>query len=195
MTFDMVIARIRRALMLDATAYEEARDDGSFTLFAIGAAVVGVLLAAIGAWLWAETVLSYSPSGWFVDTMILGTIFTIVLFLIGVGVIYLMLSQVFGAEMTADGLVRVATMTHLPYGLSLFIFIPGIGFAFGILSIAAMFYYTVFGIRAAYPNVDGLKAMVSVLVGFAIWAAVIPIISGSPDNNFVTGVFVYSLFD
>jgi hypothetical protein len=195
MTFEMVVARIRRALMLDVTAYEETRDDGSFTLFALGAAFVGVLLAAIGAWLWAETVLTSTPDGWFVDTMILGTMFTIVLFLIGGGVIYLMLSQVFAADMTADGLVRVVAMTHLPYGLSLLIFIPEIGFAFGILSIAAMFYYTVFGIRAAYPNVDGLRAMMAVFAGFAIWAAVIPLISDSPDNNFVTGVFVYSLFD
>ena len=48
------------------------------------------------------------------DTVILGTIFTIVLFLIGVAVIYLMLSQVFGEETTPDALVRVVTLTHLP---------------------------------------------------------------------------------
>jgi len=127
--------------------------------------------------------------------VILGTLFTIVLFLIGIAVIYLVLGQVFGEEMAADGLVRVASLTHLPYGLSLLIFIPEIGFAFGILSVAAMYYYTVFGIRAAYPNVDNMRAMVSVALGFAVWAAVIPIISDLPDNNWVTGVFVYSLVE
>jgi len=195
MTFELVIARIRQALMLDVAAYEETRDDSQFTPFAIGAAVIAVLLAAIGAWLWADTIPNSKPSGWFVDTMILGTLFTIVLFLIGIAVIYLLLSQVFGEEMTPDGLVRVVTLTHIPYALSLFVFVPAIGFAFGLLAIAAMFYYTIFGIRAAYPNVDNLRAMIAVLVGFAVWAIIIPIISDAPDNNWVTGIFVYSLYE
>ena len=117
------------------------------------------------------------------------------LFLIGVAVIYLLLSQVFGEEITPDALVRVVTLTHLPFGLGLFVFIPQIGFAFGLASVAATFYYTIFGIRAAYPNVDNLRAMIAVLLGFAVWAVVIPIISDYPDNNWVTGVFVYSLID
>src|SRR2546422_373803 len=103
MTLDQVIARIRRALMLDPAVYEEIRDDTNFTLVSIGSAAVAVLLAAIGAW--------------------------------------------------------------------------------------------IFGIRAAYPNVDNLRAMIAVLLGFAVWAVVIPIISDYPDNNWVTGVFVYSLID
>jgi hypothetical protein len=195
MTFELVIARIRQAMLLDVAAYEETRDDSQFTPFAIGAMVVAVLLAAIGAWLFGDTILNVKPSGWFVDTMIFGTIFTIVLFLIGVAVIYLVLSQVFGEEMTPEGLVRVVTLTHLPYALGLFIFLPGLGFAFGILSIAAMFYYTVFGIRAAYPAVDNLRAMIAVLAGFAVWAIVIPLISDGPDNDWATGIFVYSLFE
>ncbi|TMF05229.1 MAG: hypothetical protein E6I38_11945 [Chloroflexi bacterium] len=195
MTLDQVIARIRRVLMLEPAAYEEVRDDTQFTFVSIGAAAVAVLLAAIGAWLFGETVLDPAPGLGFVDTVILGTIFTIVLFLIGVAVIYLMLSQVFGEETTPDALVRVVTLTHLPFGLGLFVFIPQIGFAFGLASIAATFYYTIFGIRAAYPNVDALRAMIAVLLGFAVWAMVIPIISDYPDNNWVTGVFVYSLID
>jgi len=195
MTLDQVIARIRRVLMLDTTAYEETRDDASFTLVALGVAAAGVVLAAIGAWLWGETVPSSAPDGWFVDTVILGTLFTAVLFLIGIAVIYLMLSQVYGTEMAPDALVRVVAMTHLPYGLGLLIFIPEIGFAFGLLSVAAMFYFTVFGIRAAYPNVDNLRAVISVGAGFAVWAAILPILSDLPDNNWVTGVFVYSLFE
>src|SRR5436309_13956489 len=127
MTVDQVIARIRRILMLEPAAYEEVRDDTQFTFVSIGAAAVAVLLAAIGAWLFGETVLDPAPGLGFADTVIFGTIFTIVLFLIGVAVIYLMLSQVFGEEITPDALVRVVTLTHLPFGLGLFVFIPQIG--------------------------------------------------------------------
>ncbi len=195
MTVDEVIARIRRALMLEPAAFEEVRDDTNFTLVSIGSAGIAVLLAAIGAWLFGETVLDPAPGLGFVDTVIFGTIFTVVLFLIGVAVIYLMLTQVFGEETTPDALARVVTLTHLPYGLGLFVFVPQIGFAFGLASIAATFYYTIFGIRSAYPNVDNLRAMIAVLLGFAVWAMLIPIISDYPDNNWVTGVFVYSLID
>ncbi len=89
MTVDEVIARIRRALMLEPAAFEEVRDDTNFTLVSIGSAGIAVLLAAIGAWLFGETVLDPAPGLGFVDTVIFGTIFTVVLFLIGVAVIYL----------------------------------------------------------------------------------------------------------
>ena len=94
MTFESAIARIRRAIMLDPAAFEEARDDAPFTVFAAGAAALAVFLAAIGAWLWAETVLNVTPNGWFVDTMFIGTILTLVLFAGGIAAIYLMLTRV-----------------------------------------------------------------------------------------------------
>ena len=103
MTLDQIIARIRRAMLLDVTAYEETRDDSTFTLFSVGAAGVGIVLAAIGAWLYGETVIDDpAPGTGFVDTVILGTIFTAVLFIIGALAIYLLLGQVFGQEMSAD---------------------------------------------------------------------------------------------
>lgn len=196
MTLDQIIARIRRAMLLDTTAYEETRDDTAFTPFSLVAGGTSVLLAAIGAWLYGEFVIDDAlPGTGFVDTVILGTIFTAVLFIIGALAIYLLLGQVLNQEMSADGLFRVVTLTYTPYGLGLFVFIPQIGFAFGLASIAATFYYTVFGIRAAYPNTQTRQVMLSVLAGFAVWAIVIPLISDYPNDNFVTGVFVYSLFD
>ncbi len=196
MTLDQIIARIRRAMLLDVTAYEETRDDATFTLFAVAAAGVGVVLAAIGAWLYGETVIDDpAPGTGFVDTVILGTIFTGVLFIIGALAIYLLLGQVFGHEMSADGLFRIVMLTYLPFGLGLLVFIPEFGFAFGLASVAATFYYTIFGIRAAYPSTELTQVMLSVLAGFAVWALVIPFISDYPNDNFVTGVFVYSLFD
>src|SRR5262245_19708537 len=126
MTADQVIERIRRILMLEPTAFEEVRDDTQFTFISLGAAAFAVLLAAIGAWLWGKAVASSTPSGWFTDTVLLGTIFTIVLFLIGVAIIYLIFSQVFGEATTPDAFVRVVTLTHLPYALGLFVFLPQI---------------------------------------------------------------------
>ena len=190
MTADQVIARIRRALLLDATAYEETRDDNAFTLVSLAAAGLAVLLGAIGAWLWASTVLEATPDGWFVDTVILGTIFLAILWLIGIGVMYLILAQLYGEQLTPDGLLRVATLGHLPFALSLLVFIPEIGFGFAMLGIAATFFYTNFAIRAAYPEIDTLRVMLAVVAGFAVWLFILPILTSSGDA-YAPGPFVY----
>ena len=187
------INRIRRALSLEQAAFEEIRDDAAFTPFAAGLAAVAVLLAALGAWLFGETVLDFKPDGWFVETFILGSIFTILLFLAGVAVTYVVLAQVYRETIAPDAFARIASLGYLPFALGLLVFIPEIGFGFGILSIAAMFFYTVFGLRAAYPAIDSLRIVVAVLLGFAVWATILPLIGEFPDSNFATGIFVFGL--
>jgi cation transport ATPase len=196
MPTETILTRIQRAMMLDARAYEEARDDATFTPYAVAAAVIAVFLAAIGAWLWAETVLDFTPDGWFVDTVILGFIFTVVLFLVGAGVMYVVLTQLLREEIPSmDGFLRVALLGHIGYAVSLLVFIPEIGFAFGILAVAFVYFDTIFGIRAAYPNTGMFNVALAVTIGVLVWAALIPLISDYPDNNFVTGTFVYALTD
>jgi hypothetical protein len=188
-----IIDRVRRALSLDQAVFEEVRDDAAFTPIAAGLAAAAVLLAALGAWLFGDTVLDFTPDGWFVDTFVLGSIFTILLFMAGIGVTYVVLVQVYREEVVPDALVRIVALGYIPFALGLLVFIPEIGFGFGILSIAAMFFYTVFGLRAAYPTIDSLRIVVAVLLGFAVWSMILPLISDLPDNNFATGVFVFGL--
>ena len=49
MPIDQVIARLRRAMLLDTTAFEEARDDAAFTPYALAAAAIAVLIGGIGS--------------------------------------------------------------------------------------------------------------------------------------------------
>ena len=176
MTFDQAIRRIRRALMLEEAAFVEARDDPAFTLFAGGAAALAVFIAAIGAYLYGQVVLSYTPDGFLVDTLLFGSILLLVLWAIGVIAVYLILVQLYGEEITTDGLARVLLLGHIPFAVSLLVFLPEIGFGFGILAIAAMFFYSMFGMRAAYPRIDPLRVMFAVLGGFFVWAAILPIL-------------------
>jgi hypothetical protein len=196
MPTETIFSRIQRAIMLDARAYEETRDDAAFTPYILGIAALAVFLAALGAWLWAETVYSVTPDGWFVDTVILGFIFTAVLFLAGIGVMYLVMTQLLREEVPSlDGFLRVALLGHLGYAVSFLVLIPEIGFAFGLLAVAFVYFDTIFGIRAAYPNAGTFNVALAVTIGILVWAFLIPLISGAPDNNFVTGPFVYSLFE
>jgi hypothetical protein len=196
MAAEQAIRTMQRALMLDGSAYEEIRDDKSYTPYTVGAAGVAVLLAAIGAWLWAETIADNTPDGWFFDTVIVGTIFTAALMAAGLGVMYVVLSQVLRETIPApDAFVRVAALGHVSYAVAVLVFLPELGFGFGLLAIAFVFFDTVFAIRSAYPAVSPWNASVAVTLGMAVWLALLPIFSDAPDNNFVTGPFVYSLFE
>ena len=190
MPTEQIIARIRRALLLDQTAFEEARDDATFTPFAAALAAIAVLIGGLGAWLWSAAVLEDTPDGFFVDAVILGVIFLILLWAAGLAVMYLVLTQVYREEATPDALLRVAALGHLPFVVSFFVFIPGIGFGFGLLAIAAMFFYTIYGLRAAFPAIDPLRVMIAVVAGFAVWAMILPLLS-SPGDAFTPGTFVY----
>jgi hypothetical protein len=56
-----------------------------------------------------------------------------------------------------------------------------------------MFFYTVFGLRAAFPAIEPLRIVFAVLLGFAVWGMILPLVGELPDNNFATGVFVFGL--
>lgn len=190
MPTEQIISRLRRALLLDETVFAEVRDDRTFTPFALVAAGVAVVLGAIGAFLWGQIVLEETPDGFFMDSVILGSLFLILLWLAGVGVMYLLFAQVFRVELTPDSLARVVALGHLPFALSLLVFIPEIGFAFGMLALAAMFYYTIAGLRAAFPAVDHMSTMLTVAAGFAVWLIVMPLLT-STDDAFAPGPFVF----
>lgn len=191
MAFDQLIARLRRAMMLDATAFEEARDDAAFTPLALGAAAVAVLIAGIGTFLWGEVV-GDGVDGLFVDAVILGSIFLVLLWVAGIAITYVVLTQLYRETVAPDALARVMAVGHLPFALGLLVFIPGIGFAFGLLSIALAFFYTIYGIRAAFPTIDPFRVLVSVVAGFAVWTMILPLLTG-PDDAFAPGVFIFEV--
>lgn len=194
MPTEEMVARLRRALSLDQSAFVELRDDASFTGFAAALAAVVILIAGLGAWLFGKVVLDSTPDGYFVDTVILGPIFTILLWLAAVAVIYLILTQFYGETLRPDALFRVCAVGLLPFLLGALVFIPEIGFGFGFLSAALVFYLTVFGLSAAF-SMGTMRTVLATVAGFAVLGMILPLISGFPENNFVTGFFVYSLVD
>ena len=192
MTSDEIIRRLARILHLDENAFIEVRDDARWTPVCVAVLVASVFLAAIGAWLYGHTVLSTTPDRWLVDTVILGTIITTLLFFAGVGVIYVLVTQGFRYNIAPDALLRVVTVSHLPFALSFLVFIPKLGFGFGMLSFMALFFYTVYGLRSTIMGANTFNLMIAVFAGFAVWAMVVPLVT-DPGNDFFSGAFVYSL--
>lgn len=191
MAIDQLIARLRRAMMLDATAFEEARDDATFTPLALAAAAIAVFIAGIGTFLWSAIIFD-DTGDIFVEATILGSIFLILLWLAGIAVSYVVLTQVFRESVAPDALARVMAIGHIPFALGLLIFIPGIGFAFGLLSVSLLFFYTMYGVRAAFPSIDPLRVLIAVVAGFAVWSMILPLLTSSGDA-FAPGVFIYEV--
>jgi len=183
------MARVRRALLLDVGVFEEARDDRLFTPFAIITAGGAALLAGIGAFLWSWIILDETED-FFLEATILGTIFLLLLWLVGMITTYFLLAQTYREKVALDALIRVMCLGHVPFALSLLVFVPGLGFGFALLAVAATFFYTNYGVRAAYPGIDPMHVMIACLAGMAVWAMVLPLLTSS-DNQFAPGPFVY----
>ncbi len=191
MPTEQIVARLRRALSLDQTAFEEIRDDPAFTPIAAALAVLTVVVAAFGAFLWALLPGDVTDKGeFFVDDVILGSIFLLLLWMAGVAVTYAVLSQVYRETVSPDALFRLLAVGSVPFALGLLVFIPGIGFGFGLLSIALMFFLTVFGLRAAFPAIQPIRLLIAVSAGFAVWSMILPLLSSS-GSPFTPGVFVF----
>jgi len=190
MPTQQIIDRIRRALSLDQAAFEEIRDDAAFTPFAAALAAVVMLLGGLGAYLWGVFNDVGDKGEFFVDALILGSVFAVLLWLAWVALSYAVLSQVYRETVAPDALFRIAAVGAVPFALGLLVFIPGIGFGIGLMSIALMFFLTVFGLRAAFPSIDPLRVVLAVSAGFAVWALILPLLS-SPENPFSPGVFVF----
>ena len=194
---EQFIALARDALVLRESAWRELRDSPTLTPAALLVATVAILLGGFGAYLWAvvadvQTIPDISPGkgDFLVDAFLLGSIMVALLWLGGVVAAYVVLSQVYREAVAGDALLRIAAVGAAPFALGLLVFIPGIGYGIGLVSIALMFFVTVFGVRAAYPAIDPLRVVVALLAGFAVWAMVLPLLSDT-GNPFTPGAFVF----
>ena len=166
MNANEILAVLRRALTLDPTVFKQIRDDPGLT----APAAAGVAIAVIIAGLWRLALRPDRLGGQrspFFDTAILGSIFTIILFMAGFGVTYIMLIVVFRIDISPEALVRLLAVGHLPYAVGVLVCIPDAGFAFGLASIIGVFWWTLFALRSALPTAGETRLAASVFAGMA----------------------------
>ncbi len=186
---EQFLATLRRALLLDDGAWAELRDNASFTAICGGLAAVVVLLGGLGAFLWGELNIHETPDGFFVDTVILGSIFTLLLLLAWGAVTYIVLTQAFRETVAPDALLRVFAVAVAPLALGFLVLVPELNLALGLLSVMLAFYLLVFGLRAAF-SIEHVRAIVAAAAGFAVFAVILSLLI-TVDNSFSTGAFVF----
>jgi hypothetical protein len=195
MDVNSLMQKLRRLAMLDTTVFDEVRTDSNFTIPAVLVAVVSTLLFAFGTFLWWILEDSNNSGEFFFKSVIIGTVISLIVFGLAVGVIYVMLTQVFRARADINELLRVMGFATVPLAIGLLFFIPaGIGFASSLVALALMFGTMVLATQSATDAPPG-KALAAAAAGFIIWAAILSMFGASADRDigFVPNIFLFAL--
>ncbi len=181
--------RLMRLARLDTTVFDEVRLDPGATVPAVIVVVVATLLAGVGGWLWWTMTQSYGDGGKvFIQSLILGSVFSIALWVAWLLIVYVLLTQVFRAQADIQQLVRVMGLAAAPLALSVLMFIPVLDFGIGLASLALFFGLTTIAVRSATNASEGV-VLVCNFAGFAVWAIVLGLLVTS-SNYFAPGFFL-----
>ncbi|TAK60478.1 MAG: hypothetical protein EPO22_09280 [Dehalococcoidia bacterium] len=188
MDLNALVQRLRRLATLDTSVFDEVRTDTNSTIPAVVVTVAATLLSGVGGWLW-WLFADFGDSGKvFVQSVILGSILSVILFGIWIAITYVMLTQVFRARADVNELVRVMGFASAPLALTILMFIPGLDFGIGLAATALFFATTVLAVQTATDAPAG-RALVATLAGFAVWAIVLGLLT-TKDHTWAPGFFV-----
>jgi hypothetical protein len=194
MDMNSLTTKVRRLVMLDTTVFDEVRTDASFTLPSVVVAVVCTLLFGLGGWLQAVFE-DYSKTGdIFIKGAIIGSIVSVVLWAVAIGVIYVLLTQVFRARADMQELVRILGLATLPLALGFLFFIPTIGFAISFTAIALVLGLSVIGVQSATDASAG-KTLAATTAGYFVWVLILVLLSDSADypwDKIVPNIFAFT---
>ena len=192
MDFQVVMSRLMRLARLDTTVFDEVRMDPTATASSFVVAAAATFAAGLGGWLWWIQKTDFDGGKVFVQSVILGSLFAIALWMVWLFVAYVLLTQVFRERADLQQLIRTMGMAAAPLGLSILLLIPGINFGFGLASIALFFGLTNIAIQSV-TTAEPAKVLMANAAGFVIWAVILTLLV---DNRtyLAPGIFITSAF-
>ncbi len=181
--------RLQRLVRLDTTVFDEVRQDPTATAPAVAILVISTFLAGIGGWLW-WIVQDFGDTGkLFFQSAILGSLFSIALWIVWLIIAWVILTQVFREDADWQQMLRTMGLAAAPLALTVGMFIPGINLGVALASVAFFFGLTTIAIQSC-TTADPAKALVASVAGFALWAIVLGLLVSS-DTWLAPGIFVY----
>ena len=175
MDIDILGQRLRRLATLDTSVFDEIRTDTTATIPALVVAVVATLLAGLGGWLWWAVAGIPDKGKMFVQSLIFGSILSLLFWFIWIAITYVLLTQIFRARADLNELIRVMGFATAPLALGILMFIPEVDWGIGLCSIAFFFALTTIAVQSATDAPAG-RALAANAAGFAIWAIVLGIL-------------------
>jgi hypothetical protein len=191
-----VVAWLRRLYIdLDTRVFDEIRTNPTATLPGVIVAAVSILISGLGGWLW--WVLNDFPnsSDVLVNSAFLGSLLAFVLWgLVWLGIVYVMLTQVFRERAYVEQLLRVMGLAASPLALMGLMFIPGLSLAIGLASLGLTFGLTNVAVRSV-TTADPARVLVSNFVGFFVWSAVLTLLASASATTVephAPGIFLFN---
>jgi hypothetical protein len=188
MDIDILVQRLRRLVLLDTTVFDEVRTDTTATIPALIVAVLATLIFWLGGWLWWVFAGIPDKGKMFFQSLIFGSVLSLLFWFIWVAITYVLLTQVFRARADINELIRVMGFATLPLALGLFMFIPEVDWGIGLLAVAVFFGLTTIAVQSATDATAG-RALAANAAGFAIWAIVLGILVTS-THVWAPGFFI-----
>jgi hypothetical protein len=180
--------RLQRLVRLDTSVFDEVRQDTAATMPAALVLVLSTFLSGVGGWLW-WLVKDFGDSGTiFIQSVVLGTVFSVALWIVWLLVAWVILTQLFREEADWQQMLRTMGMAAAPLAISVVMFVPGIDFGIALASVALFFGLTTIAIQAV-TTASAARVLVANLVGFGVWAMVLGLFVNG-DSYLAPGIFL-----
>ncbi len=189
----ILVDRFQRLARLDFGIFDETRQDPATTVPAVLVVALSSMLAGVGGWLWWLLQDYPDASKVFLQSVLLGSVFSVALWIVWMFVAWVVLTQFFREEADWQQMLRAMGMASVPLALSVAMFIPAIGFGIGLASLALFFGLTTIAIQAVTPT-DPARVLVANLGGFAVWSIVLGLLVTS-DSYLAPGIFLFDVLD
>ena len=190
---NVMINRIVRLAKLDTTVFDEVRDDEKELIPAIIVAVVSTLLSAIGAWFY---LMFKAPNGVDVDfgnvvlkEILLGSIFSLVLWGVWVGIVYVVLVQFFKEQADIQSLLRTMGYAAFPLSLSLLMFITPLSLGICVTAMVLWFVMSTYAIQAT-TSASSDHVVMANAAGFLIFAVVLSFLAD--QSGMAPGIWIFA---
>lgn len=170
------IGRLRRLLRLDLSALNDAASDPDGTIAGVAVAVVSMALLGLGGWFWWVIAGLPDRTGVFMSSVVFGTVFGIALWLGWMLIVWMVLQRLTGKPPRIEVLVSACGLATAPLALGLLMAVPLVSFGLGLLALAAWVALSQAAIERATGAPPG-AALAANLAGFAMWVAVMSVLS------------------
>lgn len=182
------LRRLRRLATLDLRVFDEVRIDPSAMLPALVTAVVSIAMLGLGGWLWWVTSGLGNRGPVFIKSVLLGTAFASIAWVVWLIVAYAVLSRLARTAIDVAALLRTAGFACAPLVLALLMVLRPIAFGIGLTAIAAWVATTHVALQRAAGRTGG-EVLAANLAGFATWAIIMSLLA-SATNQTAPGPFL-----
>ncbi len=180
--------RLQRVAQLDASVFDDIGADARATAPAIAVAATSMALLGVGGWLWWWASGLQELDSVFIKTVVLGTLFSLAMWLSWLLVVYLVLQRIEHVQVEIEPMLRAAGFACAPLALGVLMVIPGISFGVGIMALGGWAVTTHTALRRA-TGVEGGSLVLANVAGFGVWAIVMSLLA-TGSNQIAPGPFL-----